>query len=609
MRIRVGKLREVSKTGWAERASVALRAGDLATAERCLREAVRADRSNARHRLHWASVLEELAQYGAAAEQLTEALHLDPGLSAATEQLSLLLSRRPVSPGGKLNALGLRAALNHDNAAGYLISDLAVGYLVARGALRGPLETGRRRGWLEAARDLVLRRTASPLKDPLLHALLRKTTVRHPDLERLLTALRRVLLLDVLPQRFEDAALTKLAVGMMLQCHLNEHVWSVAPEEAAVVDAPFDPADALAGVRAGGRKLLLQSMYKGLRETLGDGITRSACRNLSPPELREAIEALVAEREDLRSRAGRVASLGGIANDTSRRVALQYERDPYPRWSSAHVPPRGEMRKRFGEFFKPAQLAFLDREFDMLVAGCGTGRQAVVAALSLENVRVTAIDLSASSLAYSARMAERLSARNIEHAKADILDLPTVVPHWRERFKIIACTGVLHHMADPFEGWRRLIECLAPGGLMLVGLYSKLGRRSLAALRADPAYPGAGCSDGDLRAFRRELMDRPPGAPGGELKGSTDFYTMSEFRDLVCHVHEHHLTIAQIRGFLAESGLTFRGFWLDPFWLHRFRTMYPTEGWPGRLEVWDEFEQAHPSAFAGMYLFWCDKPD
>src|SRR6185503_10184913 len=100
---------------WAERASIAIRAGDLLTAEQCLREAVRFDRHSARYRLHWATVLEQLSDYGAAMEQLTEALHLDPDMSAAAGQLSSLLGRHALSATAKGNPIGMRAALNHDN--------------------------------------------------------------------------------------------------------------------------------------------------------------------------------------------------------------------------------------------------------------------------------------------------------------------------------------------------------------------------------------------------------------------------------------------------------------------------------------------------------------
>jgi hypothetical protein len=162
-------------------------------------------------------------------------------------------------------------------------------------------------------------------------------------------------------------------------------------------------------------------------------------------------------------------------------------------------------------------------------------------------------------------------------------------------------------MADPFEGWRRLLDCLAPGGLMLMGLYSAVARRDLAALRSDPAYPGAGCHDAALLAFRRLLMDRAKGESGSELVQSPDFYTTSEFRDLVCHVNEQHLTLPEIKGFLDRNALTFRGFWLSPHYLHEFRKRYPNEPWPGRLDCWETFEAANPRTFDAMYLFWCNK--
>jgi SAM-dependent methyltransferase len=596
-----------SRNNWAERAAVAIRAGDLITAERCLREAVRTDRRNVRYRLHWASVLEELAEYGAAAEQLTEALHLAPEMSAAANQLSVLLGRHAVPADSGLNPDGLRAALDHDGAAGFLICDLAVAYLTTRAPLRTALEVGRQQGWVDAARMLALRKTAEPLRDPLFLAVLARGALRHLDLERLLTALRRVLLLDMRPGRWRDADLTKLAVAMMLQCHANEHVWAVTAEEAVILDRPFDPERLLAGDRAAGREFLVRSLYRGAPVMLGKSVSESALGNVRPRELREAIQAIVAEEADLRSRAANIPALGSIADATSRKVAIQYERNPYPRWTSAHVPSPGEMRKRFGEFFKPAQLAFMDQPFEMLIAGCGTGKQAVVSALSLPNARVAAIDLSAHSLAYAARMARRLGVERVTFAQADILDIHDHAPQLLSRFKVIACVGVLHHMADPFEGWRRLVDCLVPGGLMLVGLYSGIARRHLTALREDAAYPGAGCSDADLRAFRQVLIDRPQGAAGSELAQSTDFYTMSEFRDLVAHVSEQHLTLSDIGDFLTRNGLTYRGFWLDPFWVHKFRQSYPEEPWPGRLEAWEEFEIANPAVFSGMYLFWCDK--
>jgi SAM-dependent methyltransferase len=566
---------------------------------------VRADRRNARHRVHWASVLEQLAQYAAAAEQLTEALHLDPGLVDAADRLSLLLSRRGVPPSAKLNPVGVSAALGHAGVAGQVICDAAASYLASRGGMRRAIDAGRRSGWLHAARNLVLEKTSASLRDPLLHGVLGKGVLRNLDLERLLTALRRVLLLELPPPRLEDRDLAQLCVVMLQQCHANEHVWAVSAEEAAVVEAPFRLGDLSPGSGASGARLLVRAMYKGVGAICGDPAAERVLAEMRTPEMRSAVDALLADVRDLRTRATKVPRLGRIVDETSRKVALQYEQSPYPRWLQAYAPPPGEMRKLLGEFFKPAELGFLDQEFEVLMAGCGTGRQAVVTALALPNAKVTGVDLSAMSLAYASRMAERMEAKNLAFVQADIMALPSVAPHLRQRFKIIACSGVLHHMADPFEGWRRVLECLAPGGLMLVGLYSRTARRELAALRTDRAYPGPGCSDRELREFRRVVMDRGPGETGSGLRHLADFYTLSEFRDLVCHVEEHQMTLPAIRDFLIRNRLGFRGFWLAPSWIDQFRKAYPEEAWPGRLEVWERFEAAHPSAFLDMYHFWC----
>jgi SAM-dependent methyltransferase len=264
------------------------------------------------------------------------------------------------------------------------------------------------------------------------------------------------------------------------------------------------------------------------------------------------------------------------------------------------------MRRMLGGFFRADDLAFLDRPFEVLIAGCGTGQQAVQAALAYgPQARVLAIDLSRASLAYAARMAERFGADNLTFAQADLQDLAEVDPQWVGRFQVIECTGVLHHLGNPFEGWRALFRCLAANGLMLIGIYSARARAGLTSLRHDPAWPGAGCPDAALRDFRQLLLDRPDDAPGGDLKRSRDFYTASNFRDLALHVSERPVTLPEVDAFLRANGLAFRGFQLEKGTFARFREMFPGETWPGTLEQWAEFEAASPHTFAGMYNFWC----
>ena len=598
---------KAKKETWSDRGSAAIDAGDLARAEQCFREAIRVERRNAQHHFHLALVLEARAKFGPAAEHLTLALRLDPSQADAARRLATLISRRPIPADVALDPVGMRAALQHYSSASWLIVKLALYTLTAKGPLAATMDMGKREGWATAARSLCLARTADTLRNELFLEILRSDILRDADMEYLLTAVRSALLLEVPAERFQDRDLLRFAIALMQQCRANEYCWYVSEAEEARLanEAPSLPALLEGDVNAS-RKLLLTLLYKSFRATLGEGALPDAFAKVRPKALRDAVQACLAEDGDLRARAQSIPQLGVISDEVSLQVARQYEDNPYPRWTSLRRPPQGEERKRLETFFKPSRLAFMDQPYNVLIAGCGTGHQAVYWALNSPLAHVTAVDLSMSALAYALKMAERYAARNIEFRQADIQQLPAT-QGFAAQFHIIECLGVLHHMADPFGGWRALLSCLAPEGKLLLGLYSATARRVVTELRADPAFPGPGCDDKALRKFRRTLLDRAPEQPGGQLKLSPDFYSASEFRDLACHVSERCVTLAEIQSFLQANALAFRGFWLDPQQLDHFHRQFPGEVWPGRLDAWQQYEASNPHAFGAMYNFWCEK--
>ncbi len=99
-----------------------------------------------------------------------------------------------------------------------------------------------------------------------------------------------------------------------------------------------------------------------------------------------------------------------------------------------------------------------------LDAGCGKGRFTRVLARYLKTV--VALD---GSDAVHAAVHNLGDLENIGVVRAD-LRLPLFAP---ESFDFISSLGVLHHLDDPREGFLHLTKYLAPGGQMLVYLYSR----------------------------------------------------------------------------------------------------------------------------------------
>jgi SAM-dependent methyltransferase len=590
---------------WAALGATAVDTANLRKARKCFVAAVKADSNNATYRFSLALVLEALGEIGLAAEQLTIALRFAPTMTAASRRLCWLLDRGTLPADVRLNDEGLLAALAHDTADRDLLAAAILHDRLRNGPLRQALDEGRSRGWLDVARGLCVSATGEALRDRLFLETLGRGVVTNPQIEQLLTALRFVLLLEVPRARFADRALTRLAAMLVQQCWLNEFVWPETAEEIDALGAQgISRGLVLEGDPECSHALFLRSMYRSPAETLGQEIQANDLAKLEPAPLREVLLERLAEEIDVRGHAARISRIGVISDETSVKVADMYDTSPYPRWTSVLTYRKGHYLKKLSSVFEPVELDFLQRPFEVLIAGCGTGRQAVSAAFDYgANARVTAFDIALPSLGYASRMARRMGASNVSFLHADIQQIETCAPSLLDRFHVIECTGVLHHMARPLDGWRALHKCLAPGGLMLVGLYSASARRNLAVLKADPNYPGPGCDADALRRYRQYLLTLPKGAPGSEFRRGMDFYSSSGFRDFFLHVSEHCFTLPEIKNFLDQHGLRFRGFFDLPFQLLQEHT--PGAKWPGTLDQWAMCETDRSDVFPSMYQFWC----
>ena len=174
-----------------------------------------------------------------------------------------------------------------------------------------------------------------------------------------------------------------------------------------------------------------------------------------------------------------------------------------------------------------------------------------------------------------------------------------------KQFDIVESVGVLHHMADPVAGWRVLTNCLKPGGLMKIGLYSELARQDIVKMRKEISKAGLGSSDIEMKSFRNMLVKSDKNYHRLIVK-SSDFYTMSTLKDLLFHVQEHRFTIAQIQEFLADLGLKFCGFESCSI-VADFKLTNTSEDDLYNLDKWHTYEVKHPGTFSGMYQFWCQK--
>jgi ubiquinone/menaquinone biosynthesis C-methylase UbiE len=100
----------------------------------------------------------------------------------------------------------------------------------------------------------------------------------------------------------------------------------------------------------------------------------------------------------------------------------------------------------------------------VLEAGCGVGAQTVTLARASPGARITAIDVSAESLAAAERRVRESGATNVAFRQADLRALPFA----DASFDHVFVCFVLEHLAAPVEALRALGRVLKPGGTITV---------------------------------------------------------------------------------------------------------------------------------------------
>jgi SAM-dependent methyltransferase len=393
--------------------------------------------------------------------------------------------------------------------------------------------------------------------------------------------------------------LLDLCCALARQCFLNDYVFALAPEEAQAAERAREAL--ILDLDAGRPIAPLRLAALATNVPLGALPKADALLGQDwPAPLAGVIAQQISEPLRERELDHTIPRLTPITDATSAAVRQQYEENPYPRWvDPASSPPQETVQAYLRRRFAVPSVTGGESACEMLVAGCGTGRHPVEVARRFSNARILAIDLSRPSLAYALRKTRELGLSQIDYAQADILELGLL----DRRFDAIDAGGVLHHLADPFAGWRILWGLLRAGGVMRVALYSALARRDIVAARRFVAERGFKPTPEDIRRCWDELL----AGPLRTVARLYDFFSVSECRDLLFHVQEHGLTLPAIKEFLTQLGARLFGFELPPGVGELYSRRFPDDPAMINLDHWHAFEQDNPDTFAGMYQFWIAK--
>ena len=201
-------------------------------------------------------------------------------------------------------------------------------------------------------------------------------------------------------------------------------------------------------------------------------------------------------------------------------------------------------------------------DLDILIAGCGTW-QAAKYALCRPGARVVGVDVSTTSLEHTERLKQKYRLSNLELQQMPVEGVASL----DQRFDLIVCTGVLHHLEDPVAGLRALRSVLKPEGAIYLMVYAPYGRAGIYLLQEYCRKLGIGTSARDINDLATVVEALPQQHPLVTLlRGSRDALNADALADALLNPRDRSYSVPQLLDFIDRNGLEFgRWYWQAPY--------------------------------------------
>lgn len=244
-----------------------------------------------------------------------------------------------------------------------------------------------------------------------------------------------------------------------------------------------------------------------------------------------------------------------------------------------------EIRKQYEEFVYPAPIRDLDEylklggmdlsdpslirrklwprsggaeSLNILVAGCGANQAAVIARKNPE-CRVMGIDISRQAVEHHRMLKKKHKLKNLDVRELAVENVGKL----EQKYDLVICTGVLHHLNSPLQGLSALGKVLAKTGVMSVMVYGKYGRQGVYCVQEALRRLGAGADKRGLVTAQEAMRMLPEWHQASTyIKKAPDLSYDAGIVDTFLNVQDRAFSIPEIMTMVESAGLQFQS-WLD----------------------------------------------
>jgi len=155
-------------------------------------------------------------------------------------------------------------------------------------------------------------------------------------------------------------------------------------------------------------------------------------------------------------------------DEITKKVEEMYKKYPYPS-PSTNPTQTNELLNLLKIFELESKIKLEDKK--ILDAGTGSGHRIINVAQFYKKCNFLGLDISEKSLDIANELKKQKKIENIKFKKMNLMKEFSK----NEKFDIVLCMGVLHHLSNPSKGLKNILNTLKKEGIIFLYLYGKLG--------------------------------------------------------------------------------------------------------------------------------------
>ena len=465
----------------------------------------------------------------------------------------------------------------------------------------------------------LIKKILDIIDDDHLNKILRKTIITNLKLETIIISLKCFLIniYNAGLLKKEENKANRFSESLAIQNIIKGHIWMALENEKEIIKKFKSTIIKKVKNNEKLANFELFNLYSTLEMPEDKEIEKEIFKKLDKKnnDLIKSVQKIYHWEDIYKKNKRNIKSNTNELSNYEKKIELFYNKNPLPIWSKINIKNKIKFKDFLINEIYPMQIYdfkdFDSKYLNILDIGCGNGRDSILLS-SIEDSKITAIDLSLRNLTYSCTKARQNNVKNINFQHKSLLSIKNSID---KKFHFINANRVLDELENYEDGLKEITNLIEKNGFIRFGIESKINHQTFenSTELINNTLKIESMNDKSIAEIR-SLVRISENKDIKKMGLSYNFNDKNSFINFFSPLKKPIFDIPKIINMLEKNNLQFVGW--SKFVNNRdtknqifalYKETFSDDIFFRNLNNWNKLEQKYNSLFSYKYCFWAKK--